>query len=180
MPALSARSRFFMHCRTETRSAPIELKEGMGWMISLLIAAALAAVLIYIIFDDLKNYRVRNEAIAAILILFVVDALNAGQYQELLRHLGLAAAMLLVFLLIYAFGLMGGGDAKLLAAAFLYLNIRAWTPFVLALCAITLLYALAARLRMAPSRKVGPRTAMPFAPSIAGAWLVVMILERTP
>jgi prepilin peptidase CpaA len=148
-------------------------------MISLLITATLVLVLIYVIFDDLNNYMVRNEAIAAILILFVLDFLHSGQSRELSLHLGLSAAMLLLFISMYAFGLMGGGDAKLLAAAFLYLNIGAWTPFVLALCAITLLYALAARLKIAPSRKIGARTAMPFGPCIAGAWLAVLILERT-
>jgi prepilin peptidase CpaA len=130
-----------------------------------------------VIFDDLRNLRIRNEAVAALTVLFLLRAAVGGQYQEALRHAVFAAVMFAVFLLMYARGLLGGGDVKLLGAAFLWLGIEHSFVFLLFLLAFTILYALLAKLGAVPKRMVAARTKIPFGPCIGGAWLVMLILS---
>lgn len=128
------------------------------------------------IFDDLRNFRIRNEAVAALVGLFLLRAALRGQYQEAFSHAVFAAVMFAVFLFMYARGLLGGGDVKLLGAAFLWLGIETAFVFSLFLLAFTILYALLAKLGAVPKRRMAARTKIPFGPCIGAAWLVTSIL----
>jgi hypothetical protein len=55
-----------------------------GAMTEALILVALAAILIFVILDDLRNYRIRNEAVAALAALFLLRTVLRGRYQEAL------------------------------------------------------------------------------------------------
>jgi Flp pilus assembly protein protease CpaA len=68
------------------------------------------------------------------------------------------AVLLLMYVLMNARGRMGGGDVKLLGAAFLWLGIEnafAFSPFLIA---FTLAYALLAKLGGVPRQMVAART----------------------
>jgi prepilin peptidase CpaA len=144
-------------------------------MIEALILVALAAILTFVIFDDLRNLRIRNEAVAALAVLFLLRTALQGHYQEALSHAAFAAVMLAVLLLMYARGPVGGGDVKLLAVAFLWLGIESSFVFSLFLIAFTISYALLAKLGVAPKQVVSARTKIPFGPCIGAAWLVTAI-----
>jgi prepilin peptidase CpaA len=148
-------------------------------MIEALILVALAAILIFVILDDLRNYRIRNEAVAALAVLFLLRTALRGRYQEAMSHAAFAAVMFVVLLLMYvlmnARGRMGGGDVKLLGAAFLWLGIEHAFVFSLFLIAFTLAYALLAKLGGVPRKMVAARTTIPFGPCISAAWLVTLI-----
>src|SRR6266568_5329497 len=94
-----------------------------------LISFVLGAALIYVILDDLRNARIRNEVVIVLAALFVVAAITRGEYSEAMRHLVFAAVMFLLILAMYALGMMGGGDAKLLAVAFLWLGVGSSATF---------------------------------------------------
>jgi Flp pilus assembly protein protease CpaA len=148
-------------------------------MIEALILVALAAILIFVIRDDLRNYRIRNEAVAALAVLFLLRTALRGRYQEALSHAAFAAVMFAVLLLMYALmdakSRMGGGDAKLLGAAFLWLGIENAFVFSLFLIAFTFAYALLAKLGGVPRKIVAARTKIPFGPCIGAAWLATLI-----
>lgn len=148
-------------------------------MNEMLIRIALAAILIFVMVDDLRNFRVRNEAVAALAVLFLLRAALSGRYAEALSHASFAAVMFAVFVLIYIRGLLGGGDVKLLGAAFLWLGIEHAFVFSLFLIAFTLAYALLAKLGGVPRKMVAARTTIPFGPCIGAAWLVTLIPWRS-
>ncbi|MCI0600624.1 MAG: prepilin peptidase [Beijerinckiaceae bacterium] len=144
-------------------------------MTELLIRIALAAILIFVILDDLRNYRIRNEAVAALILLFLLRAILMGQFAEALSHAVFAAVMFAVLLLAYSRGFLGGGDVKLLGAAFLWLGMENSFLFSIFLLAFTILYVLLAKLGTVPKRMVSARTKIPFGPCIGGAWLVTLL-----
>jgi prepilin peptidase CpaA len=136
--------------------------------------AALVALLIYVIVDDLRFYRIRNVAVLALLAVSVVSlvmggtvALPAHALFALIAFAALAAA--------YARNLLGGGDAKLLAVAFFWIGPSLAVLFAVALFGLTLLYWAGARLSILPHRLVGGRMKIPFGPSIACAWIVTIL-----
>jgi len=152
-------------------------------MIEALIHFALAAILIFVIIDDLRNYRIQNEAVAALAVLFLLRTALRGCYQEALAHAAFAAVMFAVLLLMYvlmnARGRMGGGDVKLLGAAFLWLGIENSFVFLLFLIAFTLAYALLAKFGSVPRQMITARTKIPFGPCIGAAWLITVIPWRS-
>jgi prepilin peptidase CpaA len=78
---------------------------------------------------DLLTMRIPNLLTLGLCAAFLVVAPVAGlSWQEVLMHLAAGAAMLLVGLLLFSLGWAGGGDAKLLAVASLWLGFE---PLVL-------------------------------------------------
>jgi prepilin peptidase CpaA len=144
-------------------------------MIEAVILVALAAILIFVIVDDLRNFRIRNEAVAALAALFVLQTVLRGQYHEAALHAAFAAVMFAVVLLMYARGHMGGGDVKLLVIAFLWLGIEKSFVFSLVLVGFAIAYALLAKLGSVPKQMIASRTKVPFGPCIGAAWLVTAI-----
>jgi len=145
-------------------------------MIELPIHIALAAILVYVILDDFRNLRIRNEAVAALIVLYVLKEAIGGRYGEAVSHAAFAAVLFVLLLLFYARNLLGGGDVKLLVAAFLWLGIENSFLFSLLLLTFSVLYWLLAMLGAVSKRKVTARTRIPFGPSIAAAWLTTLII----
>jgi prepilin peptidase CpaA len=84
--------------------------------ISLMLAAAVS---------DIRFYRIPNWLCASVATLFIAAALIFTMPLELLGwHLLAGAAVLLVGFCLFAANIIGGGDAKLLAAAALWAG---WT-----------------------------------------------------
>lgn len=146
-------------------------------MIASAITLAVAGILLFAIVDDLRNYRVLNEVIIALIVLFIADAAAQGHYREAVVHALLAAVLFAVILVMYARGWMGGGDAKLLGAAFLWLETSEQSVFAVLFAALTLAYVAAAKFGLAPSRGKS-KIAIPLAPCIAGAWLLTLALSN--
>jgi prepilin peptidase CpaA len=140
------------------------------------IRIALAAILVYVVADDLRNFRIRNEAVAALFVLFLLRTALEGRYAEAWSHAIFAAIMFAAFLFAYARSLLGGGDVKLLGVAFLWLGLEDSFLFSPLLLGFTLLYALLAKLEAVPKRMVFARAKIPFGPCIGAAWIVTLIL----
>ena len=82
--------------------------------------------------SDLLTMRIANSVSLGLVAAFLVIALIAGMpAQEMLLHLAVGAALLLAGMLLFSLNLVGGGDAKLLAAAGLWIGYDQLVPFLL-------------------------------------------------
>lgn len=82
---------------------------------------------------DLLTMTIPNRISLLLVAAFVVVAPVAGlSTQDILIHLGVGALMLVAGFALFAFGGFGGGDAKLLAAASLWIGFHELGPFVMA------------------------------------------------
>jgi len=81
---------------------------------------------------DVTSYTIPNWISAALILAFFPVALVQGVSLEMLGgHLAIGITALATGMLMFALGWIGGGDAKLFAAAALWLGWPAVTPFVM-------------------------------------------------
>ncbi len=82
--------------------------------------------------SDLLTMRISNALVVAIVIAFVVVAIIIQlPLDQALSHLGVAFVVLVVGFSFFAFGWIGGGDAKLAAAAALWIGLSQLLPFLI-------------------------------------------------
>ena len=73
---------------------------------------------------DVFTMTIPNRLNIGLALAFFALAPNADLgWQDVLSHMGVGAAMLLIGILLFSLGWLGGGDAKLLAAASLWLGL---------------------------------------------------------
>src|SRR6516225_3515966 len=89
-----------------------------------LIVAITCGILIYVAFVDWKDYKINNESVVLIAALYLLYVFATGTWSEVWSHVAISLAILLVMLVCFKYGLLGGGDAKLLTVAFVALRIR--------------------------------------------------------
>ncbi len=88
-------------------------------------AMALAAGL------DLFTMTIPNKISIVLVATFLVCAPVTGMaLDQFMVHMGLGFAVLVVGVALFAFGLLGGGDAKLLAAAALWIGYDSFLPYL--------------------------------------------------
>ncbi|HKQ95566.1 MAG TPA: prepilin peptidase [Aestuariivirgaceae bacterium] len=81
--------------------------------------------------SDALTYRIPNLLTAAIVVAFPLAALLFGMPMSLVMwHLLAGAGVLVVGFGLFAAGFIGGGDAKLMAAAALWIGTAALAPFI--------------------------------------------------
>jgi Flp pilus assembly protein protease CpaA len=142
----------------------------------LYIKAATIAVLFYVGLTDFRTFRISNETIVLLLLLYVAYALVARSGIEIASNVVVAAIMFGALLLLYARGALGGGDVKLLATASLWVGIHCALPFSVFLLLLVGLHVLAVKIGWAPVQTIAGRQAIPYAPSIAGALIGVIVI----
>lgn len=81
--------------------------------------------------SDLLTMRISNGLVLATVVGFIALALVVGLPLETIgMHFAVAAGVLVVGFAFFAFGWIGGGDAKLAAAIALWLGLGLLLPFV--------------------------------------------------
>lgn len=81
------------------------------------------AIMFTAAFMDLFSMTIPNRISLLLLAAFCVAAPFSGlSWHSLMMHAGVGAAMLAVSVVLFAFRLFGGGDAKLLAASALWIG----------------------------------------------------------
>ena len=134
----------------------------------------LGALLLTAAVTDIRSRIISNRLNATIALLAVPwwFAIHLSGY-EILFQCGLAAALLVLFAIFFAMGMMGGGDVKLLAALGLWLPLTKMLILVewMALGGglLTLGMLIAHRLRKAPGKPE-----IPYGVAIVGAGLLVV------
>ncbi len=93
----------------------------------------LPAAFLLAAFSDLTRYTIPNWLTGAIALSFIPVALFAGLAPlAILIHLGVGFVALGIAMMLYAMRWLGGGDAKLIAAAALWAGPTAFWVFLLA------------------------------------------------
>ena len=134
--------------------------------------------------SDIVRYEIPNALSLALAAAFLPFAWSLPP-PIAVAHLGAGLCMLALAALGFAFGLIGGGDAKLLAAAALWMGWHNLAPFVLltALAGTCLGVALLVLRRLLPraraagrwySRVLTPEEGVPYGVAISGAALALL------
>ena len=108
--------------------------------------------------SDLRQFRIPNRVPLLLLAGFVPAALVAGlDWQDWLIHLGVALAFFVLGALLFARGVWGGGDAKLLPAVALWIGVAGLPRFLVIMAlaggALAVLALLSRRIALGP---IGP------------------------
>jgi prepilin peptidase CpaA len=136
-------------------------------------------VLIFVAIEDMLRFKIANESIIVLALLFLVFSLVSGALWPPLWHLMFGAIMFAVVLAAYSYGVVGGGDAKLLAVAFLWMGAQNATLFCLLLSGAAGVYLVLQRLfHILPGKtNAAGRFMIPYGPCIAAAWITTMVLK---
>lgn len=152
-------------------------------MLEFLPLAVFAAMLIAAACSDVATMTIPNWMSIVLAALFPIVALISGMpLAQIGLHLLFGAAVLAIGFLLFQVGLLGGGDAKLIAAAAVWTGLGAFATFALwtmlagGLLAIVLL---ALRSRMKPAderpafvnRLLKPRGGVPYGVAIMAGGL---------
>jgi prepilin peptidase CpaA len=97
----------------------------------LVVAVALSGVLIWASVSDVRDRKIPNASVAAVLALFAVSAVLSGG-AGLTSALGAGAIAFAVGFGLFWFDIVGAGDAKLFAAAALFAGLGNLMIFALA------------------------------------------------
>lgn len=101
-------------------------------LLSLCLLSVLPALVIAAALSDLTTMKIPNWLSGAVIVGFFPAALVVGLPLEVvMMNCGVAVIALLVGMLLFALRVVGGGDAKLIAAACLWLGASAVAPFIL-------------------------------------------------
>lgn len=135
--------------------------------------------------SDLLTMTIPNRVSLLLLAGFLVlGPLSGMSWQVLGQHLATGAAVLAAGIVLFSMGIFGGGDAKLLAAASLWLGLDHLGPFMAyvgvmggILCTVILIYrrvpATADRLPGWAARLHSPKTGVPYGIAISAAALLI-------
>lgn len=132
-------------------------------------------LLCWVLFEDLRYFRIRNIVVVALVASFLIDSLLRSRLATLPSH-GLFA--LLGFGILsgfFALRAIGGGDVKLLSAALLWIGPEGCTVFAALLLVCTILYLTGTWVGLFPARQRGGKKMIPYGPSIAAAWIIYNI-----
>lgn len=100
-------------------------------MLDLLALAAFAGCLIYAAFSDVATLTIPNWVSLALTVVFAGAALARGMpLGDIGVHLVFGLAVLAAGFFLFQAKILGGGDAKLLAAAAVWTGPEAFTPFL--------------------------------------------------
>ena len=161
----------------------IELLHGVQALLGLyreayrlIIEAAVVIILCYIGITDFRTYKIRNESLLVLLVLYVLYAIVARSFYEILANVVLALAVFGVMLWLYRKGAVGGGDVKLIPAVCLWVGARCALPFSILLLFLVSLHLIAVRFGWVAANTKDGRLAIAYGPSVAGALIGVVLL----
>jgi prepilin peptidase CpaA len=141
----------------------------------------IAMVLIYVAIEDILKFKIRNESVVILIVLFVIAAMAPGALWPAFWHVVFGLVMFAVMLAIYALGVIGGGDAKLLTVAFLWMGWENTSLFCILLALAAATYYMLHRFGHILPGKPGAngKTMIPYGPCIAAAWIGTMALQMS-
>ena len=146
-----------------------------GEYFRLALICVLGALLIAAAITDLRSRIISNRLNLAIALLAPVWWLACGLalWPGMVAQVGVGAVVLTLFAVLFSFGLMGGGDVKLLAALAL------WFPWETVLALLTLMAVLGGAVTIVTviHHRLGKRLGQPEIPygvaiSLAALWLL--------
>jgi prepilin peptidase CpaA len=135
-----------------------------------------AALLLYIAVTDFREFKIRNELIISLAVLYLIHAAMSGRWVSMHWNIGFALLMFGLMLYAYSQRLMGGGDLKLLTVAFLWVGPWCALPFAAFLLIFAVVHTVAGKYGWVNVQEAQGRKRIPFGPSIAGALILVFLI----
>jgi prepilin peptidase CpaA len=146
--------------------------------IVLILGIALFVVAAY---GDVKTFRIPNALVAAVAILGITRLVVNGDLIVGLHTITASIIVLVVGLVLFWQGFIGGGDAKLITAAALLVGYHNLYSFLALICLCGLLVSLAVLATRYLSRSPGPqpkaRLVVPYGVAIAGGGIVTLLFQ---
>lgn len=151
------------------------------------LAMLFAALLVLAALEDLWRLKISNWICAAIIVAAFVAVVLAGPVADLWQNVVVFAGLLIVGTPLFAFGKMGGGDVKLLAATGLWFDLAgaAWMIVAVMLSggvvAIFVLMLRTIKWSQAQRQAVAilrAKAGIPYGVAIAMGALVALVAER--
>ena len=150
---------------------------GASAVLSYWLLVVTAATLFWVALTDLRKFKIRNDLILVLIVLFFMHAILSGRWREIYWNIGLSVLMLAIMLYFYSLKAMGGGDAKLFAVAFLWTGPWCALPFAILLSILVGLHAVAAKFGWVEVQvREDKRKRIPLAPSVAGALIGTIMI----
>jgi prepilin peptidase CpaA len=147
----------------------------MPGVIADLLVAVLAAMLIVVATGDLRSRTIPNWLNGAIALLAIPFWWLSGLslWPDIASQIGVAAIVFLLFALAFRFGMMGGGDVKLLAALALWLPLGAMVKLlvIMSLAGGALTVAMMVGQRLGKNKEA-PEVPYGVAIAFGGFWLI--------
>ncbi len=125
--------------------------------------------LVWAAMTDLRQRKIPNQLVLILGVLYFLYVLAAGRLGDALWHTGFALVVFAGMLWAYAQRLMGGGDVKLLAVAFLWTGPWLAVNFAVFMLIGVGIYMGSVKLGWASVDQSDRGTWMPLAPVVAGA-----------
>lgn len=94
-------------------------------------AVGFGALLLAACWSDVRKLRIPNAIPLAIILLFALELLLGGRFQDPLAHLRAMLLTLAILVPLFALDMLGGGDVKLLAAVALWLGMSKLAPLLI-------------------------------------------------
>jgi prepilin peptidase CpaA len=136
---------------------------------TLMVLAITSATLVWVGLTDLKEFKIRNNFVAALAVCYLVFACVSGRWVTMYWNVGFALLVAASLIYAYSRNQLGGGDLKLLTVAFLWTGPWTALPFSVLLMIFVGLHYLAARFDWAPSKPSALGKRIPLGPSVAAA-----------
>ncbi len=144
---------------------------------AMLFCFAFPCLLIYAAWHDISTMTIPNWVSIALAIAFVPAALACGlTAPQIGMHLAVGAATLLICATLFYLGIFGGGDAKVIAAASLWMGLAGANRFVFCMAVaggcLALLLIILRRMKISSERPwakrlLSPTEGAPYAVAIA-------------
>jgi prepilin peptidase CpaA len=136
----------------------------------------LAGIALFIVaaYGDVKSFRLPNWLVAAIALLALVRLFAIGDPSVALYTVEASFAVLAIAFVLFALGYIGGGDAKLIAAAALLIGYRDLYSFLVFMCICGAIMSLAA---FVTRQKTKSRLYVPYGVAIATAGSVTLFFQ---
>jgi Flp pilus assembly protein protease CpaA len=154
----------------------IQLDFLHGQQYKFYVESALVAVLLYVGFMDFTTFKIRNDTVLLLLVLYLMFALIDRSWIEFCSDIILATIIFGVLLWFYTHGVIGGGDVKFMTVVCLWISTRCALLFSVFVLIFIGLHLIAARIGWARTKPMAGRHAIPYAPSVAGALIAIIML----
>jgi Flp pilus assembly protein protease CpaA len=136
---------------------------------------AAAVVLLYAAIVDFFTFKIRNSVVLLLFVLYLLFALSARAWSDIFWNFILAAFIFVVLIPFYAKQAVGGGDVKFITVVCLWLAPPCALFFSALLLLFIVLHLTAARIGWARTQPMAGSKAIPYAPSVAGALIGVIV-----
>jgi prepilin peptidase CpaA len=142
-------------------------------------AAALPVFLVWAAAVDILTRAIPNTVVLLLTACFAVFAIAAGMpLAQIVAHAACASVVLLFGFLLFSQSMIGGGDAKLLAAASLWLGFENLLPFLAATAlaggVLSLMYLAVSAAKVGLGQEAAIARTVPYGAAIAAGGLAVL------